>query len=149
MRKVNSRNDALFATLFDFGEPLPRNQHLVVIERTTNRYEKITGLQTKQDRCFFQPVDLEDAVSELNAEIKAWQRPRNNWVNAKVHPVKRPKWDDFVLYVQMISPSYTPGTTRVLPSLVPERDYQSLKIFIESLTDDGAYPSLARLNTKP
>ena len=144
MPKENAKNDALFVSLFDFDDPKPRNRYLVVMERAKNQYVEIVGLQTTHNRCFHQPVDLEETVCELNAHIKAWQRVKNNAVTVKVYPVKRPDWEDFVLYVQIVSPSFTRATKHVPSRLVPERDHEALITYIKGLTEEHAYPRLTK-----
>ena len=146
MRIANPANDLLVHSLYDFGETEPKNRYLVVIERTTNRHAKIDGLQTKDDHCFNLRLDMQEAAEKLSKEIKAWQKINRNWVDVEVHLVKRPRWEDFVLYVLLLNPSFTPATSKVPTFLVWEQDYVKLEKYIASLIEDGPYPHIPAIS---
>jgi hypothetical protein len=146
MRKAYPANELLVNSLYDFGETEPKTRYLIVMERTTNCHAKIDGLQTKNDHCFNLKLDMQEAAEKLRKEIKAWQKIKGNWVNVEVNLVKRFRWEDFVLYVQLISPSFTPATSKVLAFLVWEQDYVKLEKFIVSLIEAGPYPHLPTIS---
>lgn len=150
-KKINIANEELFNSLYDFGDPGPKKRYEIVMERTTDRYAKVEGHQTKNVHCFYFMPDHVEAAEQLAAQIKTWQKERDHWVQVRVLPVKRAKQGDFVLHVQLISPSMTRATKYVASRVVPERDYLSLQIYIKTFIDMGLYPPVpvasASINT--
>ena len=147
MRKSTPANENLINRLYDFGDQKPKLQYKIIWDRIFDQYATVEGLQTRDNHCFYFMPDMEEAVSQLNEEIEAWKELKRNHVKFKVHPVKRPKWGDFVLYVQIISPSYTPATKYVLASPVWERDYVALENFIADLSGMGPYPASTTISS--